>query len=161
MTLSQNLKISLKAKKLICPEYSQNDGVHDVKNSNWLKNWPVTVRIYGDKENFKYDEEETDNSVKAKILDIYDLINKVEGDYLKAFKLVERSWPSVEREAAANLGNCNLMRELEPAHHHHYHQQHHHRRRFKGLQPYAGTWTNPTPPPSSTTSSNLEVRNYL
>ena len=49
------------------------------------------MRIYGDKENFKYDEEETDNSVKAKILDIYDLINKVEGDYLKAFKLVERS----------------------------------------------------------------------
>ena len=51
------------------------------------------MRIYGDKENYKYDEEETDNSVKAKRLDIYvlDLINKVEGDYLKAFKLVERS----------------------------------------------------------------------
>ena len=49
------------------------------------------VRIYGDKENYKYDEEETDNSVKAKRLDIYDVINKVEGDYLKAFKLVERS----------------------------------------------------------------------
>ena len=47
--------------------------------------------IYGDKENYKYDEEETDNSVKAKRLDIYDVINKVEGDYLKAFKLVERS----------------------------------------------------------------------
>ena len=50
-----------------------------------------TVRIYGNKDNYKYDEEETDNSVKAKRLDIYDVINKVEGDYLKAFKLVERS----------------------------------------------------------------------
>ena len=49
------------------------------------------MRIYGDKENYKYDEEETDDSVKAKRLDIYDRINKEEGDYLKAFKLVERS----------------------------------------------------------------------
>ena len=49
------------------------------------------MRIYGDKENYKYDEEETDNSVKAKRLGIYDVIDKVEGDYLKAFKLVERS----------------------------------------------------------------------
>ena len=49
------------------------------------------MRIYGDKENYKYDEEETDNSVKAKRLDKYDLINKEMGDYLKAFKLVERS----------------------------------------------------------------------
>ena len=92
MTLSQNPKkdfIESKEVDLICPEYSQNDGVHNVKNSNWLKNWPVTVRIYGDKENYKYDEEETNNSVKAKRLDLYDVINKVEGDYLKAFKLVE------------------------------------------------------------------------
>ena len=49
------------------------------------------MRIYGDKENYKYDEEETDNSVNAKRLDIYDVIKKVGGDYLKAFKLVERS----------------------------------------------------------------------
>ena len=47
------------------------------------------MRIYGDKENYKYDEEETDNSVKAKRLDLYDVLNKEEVDYLKAFKLVE------------------------------------------------------------------------
>ena len=30
--------IESKEVDLICPEYSQNDGDHDVKKSNWLKN---------------------------------------------------------------------------------------------------------------------------
>ena len=74
----------------------------------WKLNWPVTERIDGDKENYKDDEEETDNSVKAKRLDKYDLINKEMGDYLKAFKLVERSWPSVERAARPIWGIATL-----------------------------------------------------